>query len=335
MAKLSVLGDGGWGTAAAMLLDGKGHEVALWSAFGDYARVLADTRENTKFLPGFPISGRITVTADAGTALDGAALAVVAIPTQFMRRTLAKIKSGARAFPPVVSLAKGLETDTLMRGTEIIRDTVGGVAVGGLFGPSHAEEVAKGLPTTVVAVAEDEAFAKEIQETFMTERFRVYTNTDLVSVELGGALKNVIAIAAGICDGLGFGDNSKAALLTRGLAEITRLGVSFGGKASTFAGLAGIGDLITTAVSPFGRNRAVGFAIGRGRRLEEILADTEQVAEGVQTTKSAVRLAAKAGIELPIAEAVHRVLFGGERPDDAIRKLMTRPPKSEEEDRCT
>jgi len=228
-----------------------------------------------------------------------------------------------------VSVAKGIENRTLLRPSQIVSDVLGRAPVAALSGPSHAEEVARGLPTTVAVASRNAELARRVQRLFMTDRFRVYTNNDLVGVELGGAVKNIIAIAAGICDGLGLGDNAKAALLTRGLAEMIRLGVAMGARRETFAGLAGMGDLITTCMSPYGRNRAVGVQLGQGRKLKEILAGMEQVAEGVRTTRSVRALARRRGVEMPITEQCYRVLFRGKDPTRAVSDLMRRAAKDE------
>lgn len=326
---VSILGDGGWGTAIACLLHRNGHRVTLWSAFPDYARELARRRENVKFLPGVPIPPEVHITADVEQALAGARFAICAVPTQFMRAVLKRFREHYPRRVPIISVAKGIENGTLMRGTQILRDELGAVPVGALSGPSHAEEVGRGKPTIVVAASRRPDVALQTQRLFGSPAFRVYTNPDLVGVELGGALKNVIAIAAGICDGLGFGDNTKSALLTRGLAEIARLGRAMGARQTTFAGLAGMGDLITTAFSPHGRNRWVGEQIGRGLSLEEILKMTEKVAEGIWTTKSAVALAWKFRVEMPITQELHRVLFRRKDPRRAVVDLMSRTPKAE------
>ncbi|MDQ7779570.1 MAG: NAD(P)H-dependent glycerol-3-phosphate dehydrogenase [Planctomycetota bacterium] len=326
-----VLGDGGWGTAIAMLMAKNGHKVRLWSVDEQYARQVARTRENRKFLPGVRVSDQVAIVWDT-SALADAAMMVMAVPTQFARAVLSKL---APSFPrqvEIVSVAKGIENDTLLRPSQVIRDVLGRVKVGVLSGPSHAEEVARGLPASVVAAAADDSFASRIQALFMGERFRVYTNTDEVGVELGGALKNVIAIAAGMCDGMKLGDNTKSALLARGLVEMERLGVALGARRSTFTGLAGIGDLVTTCVSPFGRNREVGLKIGQGMKLAEVLKSMEKVAEGVWTTKSVHSLAKKQGVRMPIAEEVYAVLFEDKPSQQALKDLMTRRAKSEEED---
>jgi len=325
-----VLGDGGWGTALALLLDKNGHNVTLWSNFADYARIMAKKRENTKFLPGIklPYSIKIDWSLEIGhCSLD---LIVMAIPTQYVRVVLTKIKPNIRTIP-IVSVAKGLEMKTLKRPSQIIKEVLGTDKIGVISGPSHAEEVSRGLPASVVIASNDKKLAQLAQNAFMNNHFRPYTNSDIIGVELGGALKNIIAIAAGICDGLKLGDNTKSALLTRGLAEIARLGKAMGGKTKTFSGLAGIGDLITTCISPHGRNRKVGIALGQGKTLSQILASMQMVAEGVWTTKAVVKLAKQYKTEMPITKEVHAVLFRNKNPRLAVRDLMRRPPKSEEE----
>jgi glycerol-3-phosphate dehydrogenase (NAD(P)+) len=329
---ITVLGDGGWGTALAILLHHRGHQVALWSAFPDYAAVLKAKRENVKFLPGVCLPPGLEVTADMAVAA-GAELLVAAVPTPYLRSVLQKLARSYAFGTPIVNVAKGIEVGTRLRGSEVVRDVLdsrGPVAV--LSGPSHAQEVAHGLPTTVVVSSADPALAKMVQQTFMGDRFRVYTNPDVIGVELGGALKNVIAIAAGICDGLGFGSNSKAALITRGLAEIARLGVAMGAKRETFAGLTGLGDLFTTCVSPLGRNRYVGEQIGKGRKLRDVLATMEQVAEGVLTTKAVCALADQHHVDMPITRQIHQVLFEDKNALEAVAELMVRAPKSEVEE---
>ena len=328
-ARVAVVGDGGWGTALARLLVLKGCEVWLWGAFPNYTARMREAGENFKFLPGVPLPPELRVTSDAAEALGRAEIIVAAVPTQFARRVLRRLARHYRRGTPVVSAAKGIERRTLMRPSEIIRDVWGRVPVVALSGPSHAEEVARGLPTTVAVASRRRELAERVQRLFMTERFRVYTNPDIVGVELGGAVKNVIAIAAGICDGLGLGDNAKAALLTRGLAEMSRLGLALGARRHTFAGLAGIGDLITTCMSPYGRNRAVGIQIGQGRPLADILATMEQVAEGVETTRSVRALARRHAVEMPITEQCYQVLYRGKDPRRAVEALMRRAAKDE------
>jgi glycerol-3-phosphate dehydrogenase (NAD(P)+) len=327
--RVTVIGDGGWGTALALLLVGKGHAVRLWGAFPDYVEAMRRGRENVKFLPGLPLPAALELTGDLGEATADADVLVAAVPTQFLRGVLRRLAPCYPRGVPVVSVAKGIENRTLLRASQVVADVLGRVPVAALSGPSHAEEVARGLPTTVAVAHRNAELARRIQSLFLTERFRVYTNTDIVGVELGGAVKNVIAIAAGICDGLGLGDNAKAALLTRGLAEMRRLGTALGARRETFAGLAGMGDLITTCMSPYGRNRSVGIQIGQGKTLQQVLAGMEQVAEGVRTTKSVKALARRHGVEMPITEECHRVLFRGKGPQRAVSDLMRRAARGE------
>ncbi|MEN8151030.1 MAG: NAD(P)H-dependent glycerol-3-phosphate dehydrogenase [Planctomycetota bacterium] len=330
---VAVIGNGGWGTAMALVLAEKGVDVRLWGIESDYVAKTARTRRSPKYLPGIAIPEAILVTPDFGCATEGAGLILSATPTQFLRGTFAPLRALDRSGgAPVLSLSKGIEVKTLLRPTQILREVLGRRKYGALVGPSHAEEVARGLPAAVVIGATDEEFAKACQETVSTSSFRAYTTTDTVGVELSSALKNVLAIAAGIVDGFELGDNAKAALLTRGMVEMARLGVALGANRQTFSGLAGIGDIITTCVSPHGRNRAVGERIGRGERVRDILDSMTMVAEGVPTTKAVVKLAKRHGIEMPIAEQIHRVLFHGKSPKNAVRDLMLRTPKSEVEE---
>lgn len=286
-------------------------------------------RENRRLLPGVPIPDSVQITADVAEAADGARFLVAAIPSKFLRAALTAIAGRLADDCPVISVIKGLELDTFLRPSEIIAEVLGPRAVVALGGPSHAEEIARRLPASVVAAGDDLALARDVQEMFTTDRFRVYTNPDITGVELAGALKNVIAIAAGICDGLDYGDNAKSALMTRGLVEITRFGCAFGAEPATFAGLAGMGDLITTCISPYGRNRMVGRRLGRGESLDAIVDSMSGVAEGVTTTKSVFGLAERKGIEMPITAEVHAVLFEGKSPVEATDSLMARPLKEE------
>ena len=330
LERVTVIGDGGWGTALARLLATNGHAVCLWGAFPDYVDEMRRRRENVKFLPGIALPESLDLSGDLAEAVADADLLVSAVPTQFARRVLRKLARCYRRGVPVVSVTKGIENRTLLRPTQIVADVLGRrVPLAALSGPSHAEEVARGLPTTVAVASRRADLACRVQRVFMAGRFRVYTNTDIVGVELGGAVKNVIAIAAGICDGIGLGDNAKAALLTRGQAEMTRLVVALGARRDTFAGLAGMGDLITTCMSPYGRNRSVGVQIGQGKTRREILDGMEQVAEGVRTTQSVRALARRHGVETPITEQCYRVLFRGKTPLRAVEDLMQRGPKGE------
>ncbi len=330
--KISVLGTGGWGTALSIVLHNKGHNVTLWGSTPDYVEYLKKHRENKKYLKGIEIPSDLKITSDIAETQIETDLIVIAIPTPYVRKTIKPFKNHYLPGTPIVSVIKGIENETLMRGSEILRDVLGEQPIALLLGPSHAEEVARKLPTTVVIACNDIQVAKEIQDIFITERFRVYTNTDVIGVEIGTSVKNVIAIAAGICDGLGFGDNSKAALITRGLAEMMRLGVAMGGQRDTFSGLAGLGDLITTCVSPYGRNRLVGEQIAKGKKLSQILEEMDQVSEGILTTKSVCKLANKYNVEMPITKEIYNVLFEDKDPIKAVNELMVREPKSEIEE---
>ena len=330
--RITLLGDGGWGTALACLLVRNGHQILLWGNFPDVTEEMRQCRENKKFLPGIALPEGLEFTNDLPKAIGSADLVVFSTPVVYLRSIAEKAAAhlGSEGRTAVMSVAKGIERDTLLRGCEVLEQVLKIGDIGMLFGPSHAEEVAKHKPSTVVAAARDEAFAIEIQNAFMNDRFRVYTSTDTVGVEIGAAVKNVIAIAAGMCDGLDFGDNAKAALLTRGLAEIGRLGTAMGAHPETFAGLSGLGDLITTCVSPFGRNRRVGLEIGKGKTLDQVLEGmAPMVPEGVYTTQSVCALAERENVEMPIADAVRRVLFDDLPPLQAAEELMTREPKPE------
>jgi glycerol-3-phosphate dehydrogenase (NAD(P)+) len=333
MARVAVLGAGSWGTTLGLVLHGNDHAVTLWEYDAAQVGAIERDRENKRFLPGVPVPESIAITNDVARALKAATDAVVfAVPSHVVREVAVRSRDMITDAQVVINVAKGIENESLMRMSEILSEELGRPASSGiasLVGPSHAEEVSRGLPTTIVAAAIREPTAIVVRELFMTDYLRVYTNTDLVGVELGGSLKNVIAIAAGICDGLGYGDNTKGALLTRGLAEMTRLGVAMGGKPETFAGLSGMGDLITTCVSKHSRNRYVGEQIAAGRSLDDVLSSMVMVAEGVRTTRSTMELSRRHSIEMPISEQMNLVLFEGKRPKDAIRELMIREPKPE------
>ncbi len=329
LQKITVLGDGGMGTVCAIMLAENGHDVTLWSAFEDQAAAMIADGENRKFLPGCEFPETLRVTADPAAAFDGADWVMSAIPTQFLRGVWARLLphySGA----PICSITKGVENGTLMAPTAILRDVLGEqITLAVLSGPSIAPEIGRKLPAYVVVASEDDALAKTIQECIVRPYFRVYTNDDMIGVELAGALKNIIALAAGMIDGLELGDNTKAGLLTRGLVEIMRFGVHLGAKPETFYGLAGVGDLVTTCTSKEGRNRAFGEIIGKGGTVEEALAATHAVVEGVPTTQSVAALGKKLGIELPVIETLNAILFEGLCPWDALELLMNRPPRSE------
>jgi glycerol-3-phosphate dehydrogenase (NAD(P)+) len=333
MKRIAVLGGGSWGTTLALLLNDNGHEVVLWEFFSDLANTIARKRVNSKYLPGVRIPASVKVTSDLETALDGCTHILFVTPSH-TARNVARMVNGADSFRKsmvIINASKGLEEKTLCRMSEVLGQelpqTRGKIV--GLLGPSHAEEVSRKMPTSVVVAGSNPLILKKTQQLFMNEYFRVYTNTDLIGVELGVSLKNTIAIAAGICDGLGFGDNTKAALLTRGLAEIKRLVSRLGGREETLSGLAGVGDLIVTCMSRHSRNRYVGEQIGQGWSLQEVLDNMVMVAEGVKTTKAAVALSRRSGVELPIAEQVYRVLFYGKDPKKAIKDLMVRKAKKE------
>jgi len=329
-SSVAVIGCGGWGTALACLLNRNGHQAALWGVDPVYMRQMAETRLNPRYLPGVEMPRAVRLTSEMADCVPGSDVVVMATPTIYLRAVCQRVLPFLRERQLLVNVAKGIEEGTLLLASQVIADVCGnGRRLAGLYGPSHAQEVARGLPTTVVATSADAELAQRAQALFMNPRFRVYTNTDVTGVELGAALKNVIAIAAGICDGLGFGDNAKSALLTRGLAEIARLGVAMGARAETFAGLTGLGDLITTCISPYGRNRAVGMRIARGETLQHILSTMDQVAEGVRTTRSACALSDRHGISMPITRAVHAVLFEGAGPLETAMELMARAPRPE------
>ena len=330
--RITLLGDGGWGTALACVLVRNGHGTTLWGSFPDVTAGMRRNGENVKFLPGIRLPAELELSNDLEAAVASADLVVFSTPVVYLREVAEHATPFIKARPGlrVMSVAKGIERESLLRGCEVLQQVLEIEDVGMLFGPSHAEEVAKRMPTTIVAAAKDEAFAELIQQAFMNDRFRVYTSTDVIGVEIGADVKNVIAIAAGICDGLQLGDNAKAALLTRGLAEIARLGEAMGARPETFAGLSGLGDLITTCFSPYGRNRRIGLEIGQGKTVDRALEDMKpMVPEGIYTTRSVCALATRERVEMPISRAVHNVLFGAMSPADAVRGLMNRDPKPE------
>ncbi len=324
-----VIGNGGFGTSLALLLHENGHEVTIWGHDGAYLEETARLRENRKFLKGVPLPKELRFTSDPAAGAARATLVVSAVPTRYLRPVLLRFQGCLPKRKPIVSVTKGIEQETLARPTQILRALHPGHPLAVLSGPSHAEEVARRIPTSVVVAAATPALGKRLQAVFNTERFRVYANRDPIGVELAGALKNVVAIAAGVVDGLGFGDNTKSALLTRGLVEIARLGTRLGARKQTFAGLAGLGDLITTSFSRHGRNRAVGERIGRGETLDAILGSMEMVAEGVFTARAVMDLARREKVDLPICAEVHAMLFEKKPPIEALKSLMTRSSKAE------
>jgi len=325
-----VIGDGGWGTALALLLDRNGVHTTLWSAFPEHAEEMRRASENLRFLPGVPLPSTLRITADPMVAAEGAELVVTAVPTQHLRGALRRFEDAIAGGTPVVSATKGIEIETFKTPLQVIGETLGARRMCVLTGPSHAEEVARGKPASVVAASADAQLAQQVQRAFSGATFRVYTNNDALGAEYAGALKNVIAIAAGISDGLELGDNAKSALLVRGMVEIARFACARGAKAETFFGLAGVGDLATTCFSRHSRNRAVGEALGRGRKLADVLASTRTVAEGVYTTQALFGPEADLGdLPMPIAAQVHAVLFRGKDPREAVLELMTRAPAGE------
>lgn len=328
--KVSVIGSGSWGTTLSILLYDNGHEVKLWFRREDYLDKVKITRENYFYLPGVKIPEGILLTSDLNEALNGSDIVVLAVPTQHIRNIIKREEFKAHKAKVIVNVAKGIENETLMRVSEIIEDIFQSdenYCV--LSGPSHAEEVVLKKPTAVVVASLNKDLAQFVQSAFMNGYFRVYTSDDVIGVELGGALKNIIAIATGIADGIGFGDNARAALMTRGIAEIVRLGVAMGAKLETFAGLSGIGDLIVTCTSKYSRNRFVGEQIGKGKKLDEVLKNMVMVAEGVWTTISAVELSKKYNVEMPITNVVYDILFNDKDPIKATYELMGRTAKPE------
>ena len=335
MTQIAVIGAGAWGTGLAIVLGRKGtHQVRIWAHEPEVRESITHQRVNQQFLPGRPIPDAVSVSNDLAEVLDGAQIIVSVMPSQHCRALFQRMRPLIRPGTLVVSATKGLEEGSLLRMTEVIGEALtqegGDFSVGALSGPSFAQEVARGDPTAIAVASQNAALLRTVQQEFSDASFRVYTNSDVVGVELGGALKNVIAIAAGICDGLGFGHNSVAALITRGLAEMTRLVIACGGRAETMAGLAGLGDLVLTCTGGLSRNRRVGVELGRGKKLPEIIAGMHgMVAEGVFTTTAAVGLAHARKVEMPITEQMDAILHRGKSPREAIQDLMSRTGKSE------
>lgn len=328
--RIAVLGAGSWGLAVAGLLADNGHDLSLWEYKPDECDRLIKNRGHAQKLPDFVLPESVTIGSDLSLALKDRSLIVITIPAQSVRSVLRQMPAGEFGYD-IVSLSKGIEVNTLQRMSEVINEelAIGFNRVAVLSGPSHAEEVVRGMPTTVVAAGKNEALVEKIQDLFSGNNFRVYKSDDMIGVELGGSLKNIIAIAAGIASGLDMGDNTTGAILTRGLAEISRLGIAMGAKAKTFSGLSGVGDLITTCISPHSRNRFVGEAIGRGRPLDDILEKMTMVAEGVQTARSGHALAEKHNVEMPITDQIYQVLFENKPAADGVNELMGRSLKSE------
>ncbi|MBI1939795.1 MAG: NAD(P)H-dependent glycerol-3-phosphate dehydrogenase [Ignavibacteriales bacterium] len=332
--RISVLGAGGWGTTLAILLHHNGHEVSLWEYKRSYAKILNRTRENKIYLPGIRIPKEIEITHSLENGCYNKHIIVLAVPSQFIRSVLIEMKGFDFKGTTFVSVAKGIEKDTMFTVSQIINDTLKKISpsqIGVLSGPSHAEEVSRKIPTAVVAASMDKAASEHIQSAFINSYFRVYSSTDLLGVEYGGALKNVIAVGAGIIDGAKFGDNTKAAIMTRGIAEISRLGIALGAKPETFSGLSGMGDLIVTCMSKHSRNRYVGEQVGKGKKLKDVLKKMQMVAEGVETSRSVHQLSIKHDIQTPICAAVYQILFEDKDPIKATYELMTRDMKPEAE----
>lgn len=329
--KITVIGAGSWGTALAKLLGDKGKIVTLWGHRQEQINKIARYQENKLYLPGVKLTN-ITLTADLGEAVVGSYMVVMVVPSHVFREVFKLITPLLEPGAYLLSATKGIENGTLMTMTQVMEDVLpdnSGMHLGVLSGPSFAKEVAAGIPTAVTVAARDKEIALVFQEAFFTELFRVYTSCDIIGLELGGPLKNIVAIAAGICDGLGYGTNTRAALITRGLAEITRIGVKMGANPLTFSGLAGLGDLVLTCTGDLSRNRQVGLMLGRGKKLQDILAEMEMVAEGVKTTKSAWLLSQKMGVDMPILEQIYKVIYEDKPCAEAVKTLLSRDQKEE------
>lgn len=328
MAKISILGGGSWGIALSVLLHKNGHEITVWSALPAEVEMLEREHEH-KMLPGVKLAEDMVFTADDEEAVRDRDLLVMAVASSYTRVTAQRIAGLVAEGQRIVNVAKGIEDETLMTLSEIIEQEIPQADVAVLSGPSHAEEVGRGMPTTIVVGAKSKATAEYIQNLFMSEVFRVYTSPDVLGIELGGSLKNVVALAAGIADGLGYGDNTKAALITRGITEIARLGTAMGGRFETFCGLTGIGDLIVTCASMHSRNRRAGILIGQGKTMQEAMDEVQMVVEGVYSAKAAMALARKYDVQIPIIEQVNAVLFENKSADQAVKELMLRDKKIE------
>ncbi|MCR4955922.1 MAG: NAD(P)H-dependent glycerol-3-phosphate dehydrogenase [Lachnospiraceae bacterium] len=329
MSKVSVIGAGSWGTALAIVLNDNGHDVTVWSIMEDEIESLKKNRENVSKLPGVHIDEKVHFTADLKEAMEDKELLVLAVPSIFTRSTCKSMKENLKDGQLIVTVAKGIEEDTNLTLAEIIKEELPKAEVAVLCGPSHAEEVGRRIPTTVVAGSKKKATAEFVQSLFMNENFRVYTSPDVLGMEIGSSLKNVIALAAGMADGLGYGDNTKAALITRGIAEIGRLAVAMGAKVETLSGLTGIGDLIVTCASVHSRNRKAGYLIGQGKTMKEAMDEVQMVVEGVYSAKSAKQLGEKYNVTMPLVEMVNRVLFEDFPAKEAVRELMLRDKRIE------
>ena len=329
MNKITILGAGSWAMGISILLSNNGHDVTMWSAVPSEIELLKNDRENPKFLPGIKLPESIALTDDIDEGISGNDIIVMAVASKFVRSTAARLKDKLRPGQIIVNLAKGIEEGTLYTPKQVIEDELSQADVYVLSGPSHAEEVSRGLPTVVTIAGDNKKMAKYLQEVFASPVFRVYTSSDSLGVELGGALKNVIALAAGMADGIGYGDNTKAALITRGISEMSRLAVKMGARSETLYGLSGIGDLIVTCASMHSRNRRAGILIGQGKTMEEAVAEVNMVVEGIVSAKAAKDLAEKYDVEMPIVEGVNSVLFDGMKVKDAVNGLMSRDFREE------
>jgi glycerol-3-phosphate dehydrogenase (NAD(P)+) len=329
MAKIGIIGAGSWGIALSVLLTNNGHDITVWSALEDEIKMLKAEHEQKDKLPGVKLSEKTIFTTDLAEAVKGKDLLVLAVPSTFTRSTAHKMSEFVADGQIIVNVAKGIEEATLMTLSQIIEEEIPQADVAVLSGPSHAEEVGRCIPTTIVAGAKTKETAEYVQNIFMSDVFRVYISPDVLGIELGAALKNVVALAAGIADGLGYGDNTKAALITRGITEIARLGGAMGAKYETFCGLSGIGDLIVTCASMHSRNRRAGILIGQGKTMEEAMSEVKMVVEGVYSAKAAMGLAKKYNVELPIIEQVNEILFNGKDASTAVKDLMLRDRKIE------
>ncbi|WP_425446004.1 NAD(P)H-dependent glycerol-3-phosphate dehydrogenase [Dethiothermospora halolimnae] len=329
---IAVIGGGSWGTALAILLGKKGYSVDMWLRNRKQCEEINYTRENIKYLPGIVLPNNVKATNDIEKAISGKKVIVFSVPSHGVRETIKKVKGKIKDDQLIVNVAKGIENDTLLKISDVVKEELPRVKYTVLSGPSHAEEVGKDMPTTVVAASKEKKVAKYIQDVFMSPKFRVYTNPDVTGVELGGALKNIIALGAGISDGLGYGDNTKAALMNRGIIEIARLGEKMGAKKMTFAGLSGIGDLIVTCTSMHSRNRRAGIKIGEGMSLKEAVDSIGMVVEGVKTNKAAYNLSLKYGVKMPITEEIYNVLYKGSDVKNSVVNLMLRDKTHEIED---
>jgi len=327
--KISVIGDGGWGTTLAIILAKNGHDVTLWGAFKRNVEQLRRNRINQKFLPGIKIPDKIVFTDDLQATVHEAEIFVLAMPSKYLREVLGRFPSRGLDGRIVVSVIKGIDTVDFLTMSQILKKELKDFRLAVLSGPTIAREVAEGKPSTAVAASRQPRVAGIVQSLFHCQTFRIYTNTDILGVELGGSLKNVIALACGVCDGLGYGTNTKAAILTRGLVEMARLGKAMGAKAETFNGLTGLGDLVTTCMNRQSRNRTVGEKLGKGEKIDRILSSMSMVAEGVETVKAVVKLGRKYKVSLPISEEVYRIIYKGKKPLAAVTDLMTRDRKPE------